>query len=91
MPSCGPSSKVLCLSALLGFVAVESEKYEAGEAKKRMSDGGKGTAFVPPLEDHGKARDKAAAAVGLGGFSLATRLSGWVSRGARDGNRTRTP
>ena len=50
----------------LAFVALEIEKYEAGEAKKRMAAGGgdqkSGMALMPPpIEDAGKARDKAAA------------------------------
>lgn len=49
----------------LAFVALEIEKYEAMLAKGRMADGGKGMAFVPPLEEQGKARDKAAASVGV--------------------------
>jgi hypothetical protein len=54
----------------LAFVALEIEKYEAGEAKKRQAAaGGDKTALVAQipeaLEDAGRARDKAAAAVGV--------------------------
>ncbi len=58
------------LASELAFVALEIEKYEAGEAKKRMSAGGgdrrSGMAQMPPpITDAGAAREKAAAAVGV--------------------------
>ena len=54
----------------LAFVALEIEKYEAGEAKKQMAAGGgnktAGMAFMPhPVDDTGTARDKAATEVGV--------------------------
>lgn len=50
----------------LAFVALEIEKYEAGEAKKRQACG-QGGVLLPALvpEAKGEAREKAAAAVGV--------------------------
>jgi N6-adenosine-specific RNA methylase IME4 len=48
----------------LAFVALEIEKYEAGEAKKRQAAKGAVLALMPEVE-MGNARDKAAAAVGV--------------------------
>lgn len=51
------------------FVALEIEKYEATQAKKRQAAKGEVLALMPEVEK-GKARDQAAAKVGVSGRSV---------------------